>query len=91
MLAVYDFPAEHRIHLRTTNPIEPAFSTVKLRTKVTRGAGSPAAALAMVFKLVESAQDRWRAITGAHLVSLVRAGARFENGVRVERSETSAA
>jgi putative transposase len=91
LLAVYDFPAEHRIHLRTTNPIEPAFSTVKLRTKVTRGAGSPAAALAMVFKLVESAQDRWRAITGAHLVSLVRAGARFENGVRVERSETSAA
>lgn len=59
------FPAEHRIHLRTTNPIESTFSTVKLRTKVTRGAGSPAAALAMVFKLVESAQARWRAITGA--------------------------
>lgn len=82
-----DFPAEHWIHLRTTNPIESTFSTVKLRTKVTRGAGSPAAALAMVFKLVESAQARWRAITGAHLVRLVRAGARFENGVLVERQE----
>jgi len=87
LLAFYDFPAEHWIHLRTTNPIESTFSTVKLRTKVTRGAGSPAAALAMVFKLVESAQDRWRAITGAHLVALVRTGARFENGVMVERQE----
>ncbi len=68
MPAFYDFPAEHWIRLRTTNPIESTLSTVKLRTKVTRGAGSPAAALAMVFKLVESAQARWRAITGAHLV-----------------------
>ncbi|MFF5144573.1 IS256 family transposase [Streptomyces sp. NPDC013157] len=85
LLAFYDFPAEHWIRLRTTNPIESTFSTVRLRTKVTRGAGSPAAALAMVFKLVESAQARWRAITGAHLVALVRAGAGFENGVLVER------
>jgi putative transposase len=85
-----DFPAEHWIHLRTTNPIESTFSTVKLRTKVTRGAGSPAAALVMVFKLVESAQVRWRAITGAHLVPLVRAGARFEKGVLVERQEQAA-
>jgi putative transposase len=90
LLAFYDFPAEHWIHLRTTNPIESTFSTVKLRTKVTRGAGSPAAALAMVFKLVESAQARWRAITGAHLVPLVRAGARFESGVLVEREEQAA-
>ncbi|MFE3149480.1 IS256 family transposase [Streptomyces sp. NPDC059218] len=90
LLAFYDFPAEHWIHLRTTNPIESTFSTVKLRTKVTRGAGSPAAALAMVFKLVESAQDRWRAITGAHLVALVRAGAAFENGHLVEREEIAA-
>ncbi|WP_242625574.1 IS256 family transposase [Streptomyces sp. BK022] len=90
LLAFYDFPAEHWIHLRTTNPIESTFSTLKLRTKVTRGAGSPAAALAMVFKLVESAQARWRAITGAHLVSLVRAGARFESGILVERQEQAA-
>jgi transposase-like protein len=91
LLAFYDFPAEHWIHLRTTNPIESTFSTVKLRTKVTRGAGSPAAALAMVFKLVESAQDRWRAIAGAHLVPLVRAGARFERGQLVERPKNLAA
>lgn len=90
LLAFYDFPAKHWIHLRTTTPIESTFSTVKLRTKVTRGAGSPAAALAMVFKLVESAQDRWRAITGAHLVALVRAGATFENGLLVERWEQAA-
>jgi transposase-like protein len=91
LLAFYDFPAEHWIHLRTTNPIESTFSTVKLRTKVTRGVGSPAAALAMVFKLFESAQARWRAITGAHLVTLVRAGARFDNGVLAERREDAAA
>lgn len=90
LLAFYDFPAEHWIHLRTTNPIESTFSTVKLRTKVTRGAGSPAAALAMVFKLVESAQAHWRAITGAHLVPLVRTGARFESGVLVEGSRGAA-
>ena len=91
LLAFYDFPAEHWIHLRTTNPIESTFATVKLRTKVTRGAGSPAAALAMVFKLVESAQARWRAITGASLVALVRSGARFKYGVLVERGEGVAA
>lgn len=90
MLAFYDFPAEHWIHLRTTNPIESTFSTVTLRTKVIRGAGSPAAALAMVFKLVESAQERRRAITGVRLVAVVRSGARFENGQHVEREENAA-
>src|SRR5439155_1242252 len=72
LLAFFDFPAEHWIHLRTTNPIESTFSTVRLRTQVTRGAGSRAAALAMVFKLVESAQQRWRAVNAPHLVALVR-------------------
>ncbi|GGW04660.1 MULTISPECIES: IS256 family transposase [Streptomyces] len=91
LLAFYDLPAEHWVHLRTTNPIESTFSTVKLRTKVTRGAGSPAAALAMVFKLAESAQARWRAITAPHLVALVRNGARFERGVLVEREQEAAA
>lgn len=90
LLAFYDFPAEHWVHLRTTNPIESTFSTVKLRAKDTRGAGSPAAALAMGFKLVESAQARWGAITGAHLVPPVRAGARIENGVLAERQEQAA-
>ncbi len=60
--------AEHWIRLRTTNPIESTFATVRLRTKVTKGAGSRAAALAMVFKLVESAQARWRAVNAPHLV-----------------------
>ncbi|MER8162410.1 IS256 family transposase [Streptomyces sp. NPDC094472] len=91
LLAFVDFPAEHWIHLRTTNPIESTFSTVRLRTKVTRGAGSRSAALAMVFKLVESAQQRWRAVNAPHLVALVRAGARFERGHLVERPEARAA
>ncbi|MEK2476889.1 IS256 family transposase [Streptomyces noursei] len=91
LLAFYGFPAEHWIHLRTTNPIESTFSTVRLRTKVTRGAGSRGAALAMVFKLVESAQQRWRAVDAPHLVALVRAGARFERGQLVERPEAVAA
>ncbi|MFK4693298.1 hypothetical protein RKD22_006233 [Streptomyces pristinaespiralis] len=91
LLAFYDFPAEHWIHLRTTNPIESTFATVRLRTKVTKGAGSAAAALAMVFKLVESAQARWRAVNAPHLVALVRAGARFERGQPIERTEGLAA
>ncbi|MFF4214552.1 IS256 family transposase [Streptomyces sp. NPDC001796] len=91
LLAFYNFPAEHWIHLRTTNPIESTFSTVRLRTKVTRGAGSRTAALAMVFKLVESAQQRWRAVNAPHLVALVRAGARFEGGRLIERPTERAA
>ncbi|SPL98814.1 Mobile element protein [[Actinomadura] parvosata subsp. kistnae] len=91
LLAFYDYPAEHWIHLRTTNPIESTFATVRLRTKVTRGAGSRAAALAMTFKLIESAQQRWRSVNAPHLVALVRAGARFERGVLVERDEVTAA
>ncbi|WP_208853395.1 IS256 family transposase [Streptomyces albofaciens] len=87
LLAFYDFPAEHWVHLRTANPIESTFSTVKLRTKVARGAGSPAATLAMVFKLAESAQARWRAITAPHLVALVRSGTIFERGQLFERTE----
>ena len=85
LLAFFDFPAEHWIHLKTTNPIESTFATVRLRTRVTKGAGSRAAGLAMAFKLIESAQQRWRAINGPHLVALVRAGAKFEKGVLIER------
>jgi putative transposase len=67
------------------------FSTVRLRTKVTRGADSSAAALAMTSKLIESAQDRRRAVNAPHLVALVRAGARFERGDLVERDAPQAA
>jgi transposase-like protein len=84
LLSFYDFPAEHWLHLKTSNPIESTFSTVRLRTKVTKGPGSRAAGLAMAFKLIESAQDRWRAVNGPHLVALVRAGAVFRKGVLVE-------
>ena len=71
LLAFYDYPAEHWIHLRTTNPIESTFATVRHRTKVTKGPGSRAAGLAMAFKLIESAQGRWRAVNAPQLVALV--------------------
>jgi transposase-like protein len=85
LLAFYEFPAEHWVHLRTTNPIESTFATVRHRTKVTKGPGSKAAGLAMAFKLIEAAQARWRAVNAPHLVALVRTGARFERGKLVER------
>ena len=89
LLAFYDFPAEHWIHLRTTNPIESTFATVRLRTRVTKGPGSRAAGVAMAFKLIESAQAKWRAVNAPHLVALVRAGARFDNGKLIERPDES--
>ncbi len=85
LLAFFDYPAEHWLHLRTTNPIESTFSPVRARTRVTKGPGNKEAGLAMVFKLLEAAQNRWRAVNGPHLVALVRAGARFEKGTLVER------
>jgi transposase-like protein len=85
LLAFYDCPAEHWVHLRTTNPIESTFATVRHRSKVTKGPGSRAAGLAMAFKLIESAQDHWRMVNAPHLVALVRAGATFTNGKLVER------
>lgn len=85
LLAFYDYPGEHWIHLRTTNPIESTFATVRHRTKITKGPGSKAAGIAMAFKLIEAAQHRWRAVNAPHLVALVRAGARFHRGNLVER------
>ncbi len=91
LLAFYDFPAEHWIHLKTSNPIESTFATVRLRTKVTKGPGSRAAGLAMTYKLIIAAQDRWRAINGPHLAALVRAGATFKKGVLIENPNKVAA
>ena len=87
LLAFYDYPAEHWVHLLTTNPIESTFATVRLRQRVTKGPGSRAAGIAMAFKLIESAQNRWRAVTAPHHVALVRAGAVFNNGVIIERPD----
>ena len=87
LLEFYNYPAEHWIHLRTTNPIESTFATVRLRQRVTKGPGSRAAGVAMAFKLIESAQARWRAVNAPHLVALVRAGAEFKNGILVERPD----
>ena len=85
LLTFFDYPAEHWLHLRTTNPIESTFSPVRARTRITKGPGNKQAGLAMVFKLLEAAEDRWRSVNGPHLVALVRAGARFEKGRLVER------
>jgi transposase-like protein len=89
LLAFYDFPAEHWKHLRTTNPIESTFATVRHRQKVTKGPGSKAAGIAMAFKLIQAAQERWRLVNAPHLVALVRAGATFKNGQLIERDETN--
>jgi putative transposase len=87
LLAFYQFPAEHWRHLRTTNPIESPFAPVRARMDLTKGPGSREAGVAMIYKLLEAAEGRWRRITGAHLVPLVRAGAEFVNGELVERDE----
>lgn len=85
LLEYFKYPAEHWVHLRTTNPIESTFATVRLRTKVTKGPGSRAAGMAMAYKLIEAAQSRWRAVNAPHLVALVRAGAVFHQGKLLER------
>jgi putative transposase len=82
LLTFYDFPAEHWRHLRTTNIIESPFATVRLRQRVTKGAGSRTKALMMAFKLLEMAEERWRKVNGSELLPLVRAGVRFVDGVQ---------
>ena len=86
LLAFYDFPAEHWIHLRTTNPIESTFATVRLRHRRTKGNGSRAACLAMVFKLCESAARKWRTLNGAKLLPDVIAGVQFIDGEKTEQN-----
>jgi putative transposase len=89
LTAFYDFPAEHWRHLRTTNPIESSFATVKLRTRVTKGAGSKAAALAMAYMLLITAQERWRRFNGHELIADVLNGATFKDGVKVTDDEAT--
>lgn len=88
LLTFYDFPAEHWRHLRTTNIIESPFATVRLRQRVTKGAGSRTKALMMAFKLLAMAEERWRKVNGSELLPLVRAGVRFVDGVQ-EKPKTA--
>lgn len=85
LLTFYDFPAEHWVHLRTTNPIESTFATVRLRHRRTKGSGSRNACLAMVFKLASVAQKKWRRLNGPQLVLKVVEGYRFQDGIMQER------
>jgi len=82
LLTFYDFPAEHWVHLRTTNPIESTFATVRLRHRRTKGSGSRTACLTMVFKLAQAAEKRWRRLNGSALLPDVIRGVRFEDGIK---------
>jgi putative transposase len=87
LLAFYDFPAVHWIHLRTTNPIESTFATVRLRTVKSRGCGSRASILSTVFKLAQSAEQQWRTLRGAEMLGKVITGVQFKNGVEVVKKD----
>ena len=92
LLAFYDFPAEHWVHIRTTNPIESTFSTVRLRSKRARNCGSRETTLAMVYKLLETAQKRWKRIKGFDLLALVVNNVKFKDGEQVQdQSDRNAA
>lgn len=87
LLTFYDFPAEHWIHIRTTNPIESTFATVRLRTGKTRGCLSRKTGLTMVFKLIQSAQKRWRRLGGSNKVAEIIKGVNFKDGVAQNNEE----
>ena len=91
LLTFFDFPAEHWQHIRTTNAIESSFATVRLRTRVTKGAGSRSKALTMAYKLLDMAQQRWRRINAPALAERVADGVRFVDGVQMEESRKEAA
>ena len=82
LLSFYDFPAEHWVHIRTTNPIESTFATVRLRHSKTKGNGTRTACLTMVFKLMESASKSWRALNGSSLIQEMIAGVVYVDGVK---------
>src|SRR6187551_1301091 len=86
LLAFYDFPAEHWKHLRTTNPIESTFATIRLRHRRTKGNGTRRACLAMMFKLAQSAERGWRMLDGAKLLPDVIQGIIFKDGIRLDQA-----
>ena len=87
LLSFYDFPAEHWIHIRSTNVIESTFATVRLRTDKTRGCGTRLATLTMVFKLAREAQKTWKKIKGYRLIPRVLEGDAFIDGESVKEEE----
>ncbi len=92
LLTFYEYPTEHWVHIRTTNPIESAFATVRLRTKRSRNCGSRDTTLAMIYKLLQSAQKRWKRIKGLNKLELVVNNVQFRDGEQVtDQSERSAA
>lgn len=86
-LTCFDFPAEHWIHWRTTNPVESPFSTVRLRQRVTKGAGSRTKGLVMAYKLLVMAEARWRKLNAPHLLPLVQAKVKFADGIQPRKNE----
>jgi putative transposase len=89
LTAFYEFPAEHWRHIRTSNAIESSFATVKLRTRVTKGAGSKKAALAMAYKLFDAAQERWRRLNGHELVTDVLADTKYKHGIQITDNDNN--
>jgi putative transposase len=91
LLAFYDFPAEHWKHVRTSNPIESTFATVRLRTEKTKGCLSRQTALAMVFKLAQAAERSWRRLDGSERLGQLIQGVHFRDGEPVQKSEDQVA
>lgn len=91
MLAFYDFPAEHWVHIRTSNPIESTFATVRLRTHKVKSCGSRTTTLMMVFKLAQSAEKSWYRLKGFKLLADVITGVKFKDGIRVTQDQTEEA
>jgi transposase-like protein len=89
LLAFYDFPAEHWVHIRTINPIESTFATVRLRTDKTRGCVSQDSILSLVFKLVQSVQKRWLRIRGFKRLAEMIEGVKFKDGIRADQKDDS--
>ena len=90
LFTFYDFPAEHWMHLRTTNPIESTFATVRLRTRRTKGCGSRTATLMMVFKLADQAEKHWRRLNGSSRIAQVIEGVKFVDGIHPEEKKEAA-
>lgn len=84
LLAFYDFPAEHWGHLRTTNPIESTFATIRLRHRKTKGNGTRRASLTMMFKLAQTASKKWKRLRGSEKIAFVIEGRSFKDGIMQE-------